>query len=192
MIAIDTQILVYAHRGDATWHVRARDRLAELATSNTRWGIPVHCLVEFYATVTRGLYTPPSTPEQAIAQVDAWLESPSLTLLSEDANTWSTARDLLLAAKIVGVTAYDARIAAVCLEHGVTELWTNDRDYLKFPALRVRNPLIDLHPSRAGEARGVYQTRTPGKRSASASGTRRSSASTAIKSAQQRAGDRRR
>ncbi len=62
------------------------------------------------------------------------------------------ASDLLVAAKIVGARAYDARIAAVCLQYGVTELWTNDRDFLHFPALRVQNPLIDIHPTRAGES----------------------------------------
>jgi predicted nucleic acid-binding protein len=36
---------------------------------------------------------------------------------------------------------HDARIAALCLSHGVYELWSGDRDFSRFPALRVRNPL---------------------------------------------------
>jgi len=36
----------------------------------------------------------------------------------------------------------DVRIAALCLRHGVTELWSTDRDFSRFPALRVVNPLL--------------------------------------------------
>jgi predicted nucleic acid-binding protein len=37
---------------------------------------------------------------------------------------------------------HDARIAALCLQHGVRELWSADRDFNRFPALRTRNPLV--------------------------------------------------
>lgn len=37
---------------------------------------------------------------------------------------------------------HDARVAALCLRHGVRELRTADRDFSLFPALRVRNPLV--------------------------------------------------
>lgn len=170
MIAIDTQLLVYAHRSDSPWHAAARDRIAELANSGTRWAIALHCLVEFHAVVTRtGLYKPASTPVQAIDQIDIWLEAPSLSILSEDFQTWLVAREQILAGSITGPRVYDARIAAVCLQHGVTELWTHDRDLSRFPALRTRNPLIEM-PTRASERRASYgssptRKRTPSTRS---------------------------
>jgi uncharacterized protein len=158
VIAVDTQILVYAHRRDSTWHTPARAAIAELAESGARWAIAMHCLVELYAKVTHPkLYRPASTPAQAIAQIDAWLESPSVEVLVESGHTWGATRDLLATSRVVGSPAYDARIAAVCLQHGVTELWTDDRDFASFPALRVRNPLIDIQPTRAGERREEYR-----------------------------------
>ena len=163
MIAIDTQILVYAHRRESAWHERAFRRLGELAASSIAWAIPMHCLAEFYATVTRsGRYEPPSTPAQAIAQIDELLAAPQVRVLDENAQTWQVLRDLLAAARITGPRAYDARIAAVCIQHGVTELWTADRDYLAYPALRVRNPLIDIPPTRASEPRGTYKIKASG------------------------------
>ena len=160
MIAIDTQLLVFAHRAETAWHARARDRIAELAEGGVKWAIPMHCLVEFYAKVTHPrLFRPPSTPAQAIAQIDAWLEAPTLAVLADDGATWPTLRKLLDAARIAGAPAHDARIAAVCLRHGVTELWTNDRDFLAYPALRTRNPLVDIHPTRASEARTADRSR---------------------------------
>jgi uncharacterized protein len=168
MIAIDTQILVFAHRADTQWHERARARIVELAETGTKWAIPLHCLVEFYAKVTHPrLFRPPSTPAQAIAQIEAWLEAPTLMVLGDDVRTWQAMLPLLEAAQIAGERAYDARIAALCLQHGVTELWTSDRDFLAYPALRVRNPLIDI-----GEAREARATYTP-RPSKKAGGRRR-------------------
>jgi toxin-antitoxin system PIN domain toxin len=162
VIAIDTQILIYAHRRESAWHDRALDRLRELAASAVPWAIPMHCLTEFYAQVTqRGAYRVASTPAQAIAQIDEWLSSPRVAVLDESGRTWHVLRDLLSTTRTIGPRAYDARIAAVCIQHGVTELWTNDRDYLAFPALRVRNPLVDIQPIGAKEPRVAYRTRTP-------------------------------
>ena len=85
----------------------------------------------------------PATPCQiALDQIDAWLSSPSLTLLHESPQHWPTLRELLHAGRIAGPTVHDARIAALCLQHGVRELWSADRDFGRFPSLAVRNPLI--------------------------------------------------
>ena len=168
MIAIDTQILIYAHRAEVPWHEIAKQKIKTLAESGAKWAIPMHCLIEFYAKVTQPrLYTPASTPARAIAQIDAWLESPASSVLADDVQTWATTRGLLAAAQIEGNKTYDARIAAVCLQYGVTELWTVDRDFLKFPALRVRNPLVEVQPTKARERRAVYKIRASGRRSTS-------------------------
>jgi uncharacterized protein len=162
MIAVDTQILVYAHRPEMPLHERARRCMSSLAQGTSRWAIPLHCLVEFYGLVTnRQIFraVASSSPDQAIDQIDAWLESPMASVLADDVATWPVLRDLLGHAQITGPSAHDARVAAVCLRHGVTELWTNDRDFLRFPALRVRNPLVDPGPTRAGEEHGRYVTR---------------------------------
>ena len=143
MIAVDTNILVYAHRRDSTLHRAARAAVAELAESSTSWAIAWPCLGEFYSVATGSRhYDPSSTPDEALHQIDIWMESSSLTVLGENAMTWSMLRTLLLDAKLTGPRVHDARIAAICLSHGIRELWTADRDYGRFPALRTRNPLV--------------------------------------------------
>src|SRR5207253_11046494 len=105
---IDTNILVYAHRRDSPWHDRARAAISELVASRGAWGLVWTCLYEFYATVTRPrYYRPPSTPSQALEQIDAWLECPTVTLLAEDAGTWSVLRDLVTAAHLKGPAYHD-------------------------------------------------------------------------------------
>jgi hypothetical protein len=98
---------------------------------------------EFFSVVTHArIYAPPSTVAQAIAQVDSWLESPSLVLLGEGVDHWPTLRSLVRAGRVSGPRVHDARIAAICLQHGVRELYTFDRDFSRFPQLRTRNPLV--------------------------------------------------
>lgn len=142
MIATDTNILVYAHRRDSEWHRQARVSVETLATGHALWGLPWPCAHEFLAIVTHPrIYDPPSTMAQAIAQIDAWLASPVATLLTESQSHWEVLKRELSAGMVVGPMVHDARIAAMCLAHGVTEFWTADRDFSRFPALLVRNPL---------------------------------------------------
>ncbi len=99
MIAVDTNIMVYAHREDSPWHEPAYARLAELAEGRAAWAIPWPCLHEFLAIVTHPkIYSPPSPLEAALAQVEAWMESPSLVLLAETGGYWPGLRANLLLA----------------------------------------------------------------------------------------------
>ena len=143
MIAVDTNILVYAHRRDSHWHEPASRLLQGLAQGKSTWAIAWHCLHEFISVVTnKRIYQPASTLDEALHQIDLWVQSPSLQLLSEQPGYWNDLKAIVKPALVSGPQIYDARIAALCLQHGVRELWTADRDFLKFPALKTRNPLV--------------------------------------------------
>lgn len=142
MIAIDTNVLVYAHRRDSAWHRAATACLTTVAEGRATWSIPWPSIHEFLAIVTHPrIYRPASTMAQACDQIDAWFASPSLVLLHESAEHWSALKPMLIGSKSEGGRVHDARIAALCVAHGVTELWSVDRDFSRFPALRTRNPL---------------------------------------------------
>jgi toxin-antitoxin system PIN domain toxin len=143
VIALDTNLLVYAHREDATWHDAARRRVTELAEGTGQWAVPWPCLHEFLAIVTHPrIWSPPTPLETALDQVTAWSESPGLVLLAESPAYWDRLVTLCRDARAAGPLVHDARIAALCVHHGVEELWTADRDFSRFPALKIRNPLI--------------------------------------------------
>lgn len=143
MIAVDTNLLVHAHREDSPWHNAAYARIAELAEGRSPWALPWPCLHEFLAIVTHPrIYDPPSPLAAALDQVDAWLESPHVTVLAEADGYWPALRSLLADGRIAGPQVHDARVAALCHLHGVRELWTADRDFGRFPELSVRNPLV--------------------------------------------------
>lgn len=143
MIAIDSQILVYAHREDSSWHAAAEHAVRSVAEAPAAWAIPWPCIHEFLAIVTHpNIYSPPTPLERALDQVAAWMESPTLTLLSEVEGYWAELRAAVAAARLTGPRIHDARVAVLCRHHGVSELWSADRDFSKFPFLTVRNPLI--------------------------------------------------
>lgn len=143
MIAVDTNLLVYAHREDSPWHDAASARITELAENRASWAIPWPCLHEFLAIVTHPrIYAPPTPLAAAVAQIEAWLESPTLTVLAESESYWAELVAIMRDGRIAGPQIHDARVAALCLLHGVRELWAADRDFSRFPALTVRNPLV--------------------------------------------------
>ena len=142
MTAVDTNILVYAHRADSPWHEQADRAVAELAEGRSSWAIPWPCLFEFLAIVTHPkIYQPPTPVRDALIQIDCWLESPSLVLLHEGDGFWDTLRPLLDRSAVQGGAVHDARIAGLCLRHGVKTLWSADRDFSRFPEVRTENPL---------------------------------------------------
>ncbi len=143
MIAVDTNVLVYAHRREARHHERAEALMRSLAEGTAAWAIPWPCLYEFFSVATnpRIWKETASTPEQAWQQLAAWCGSPSMTLLGETADFLLSLERYMRHPRVRGALIHDARIAALCAVHGVDVLLTADRDFSAFPDLRIRNPL---------------------------------------------------
>lgn len=142
MIAIDTNILVYAHRADSPFHEKASKCVGEVAEGDQPWGIAWPCVHEFLAIVTHTrIYNPPTPLPLALDQVAAWLESPTLVMLGESTGYFATLKATAEKGQVTGPRIHDARIAALCASHGVRELYSADRDFNRF-AIRVRNPLV--------------------------------------------------
>ena len=134
---------MYAHRRDSDWHDKASKCLLQLAQGKEPWAIPWPCLGEFYSVVTHPrIYTDPTPPVAAVTQINAWLSSPTLVLLGESPTTWPELQGLLLQGQVRGSAVHDARITALCLGHGISELWSADKDFSRYPSLKTRNPLI--------------------------------------------------
>lgn len=143
MIAVDTNLLVYAHREDSEWHRKASACVDTLAAGQSTWAIPWPCMHEFFAIVTHPrIYDPPTPPDVAVDQIEAWLEAPNLVMLAESTGYWERLRQLVERGRVAGPLVHDARVAALCLHHGVHALWSADRDFGRFPELEVHNPLV--------------------------------------------------
>jgi len=143
VIAVDTNILVYAHRRDSEWHEPALDAMRSLFEGVNLWAIPWPCVHEFFSVAThRKIYSPASTADEAFAQLREWLSAPSARLIGESGDHLAVLEKIVIAGKISGPAVHDARIAAICVSHGVRELWSVDRGFSRMAGVRVRNPLI--------------------------------------------------
>lgn len=142
MVAVDTNVLVYAHRREAREHEAAGDVIRRLAEGRDPWAIPWPCVYEFFSVVTNSRIwrDAASTPGQAWEQLEAWLGSPTLRLLSETSAFTPLLADLARRPRVRGPVIHDARVAAICAAHGVDRLITRDRDFSLFPELVTENP----------------------------------------------------
>ena len=143
MIAVDTNMLVYARRTESVFHDQAFDCLRSLVEGARPWGIPVSCLHEFLTVVTHPkIFNLASTVKQATEQIDAWLASPQAHVLHNGLQHWQILSELLVNAKVQGGQFHEARIAAICIENGVSILWSADRDFKRFKALKTVKPTV--------------------------------------------------
>lgn len=142
MIAVDTNLLVYAHRKESRLHETSFSIMRTLAEGNRLWAIPWPCCYEFLSVVTNfRIWKEAATPpELAWAQLEAWTASPSNRLLGETDDFLKVFGGLAQRPRVRGGIVHDARIAAICLAHGTESLLTRDRDFSLFPELRTRDP----------------------------------------------------
>ena len=82
MYLIDTNILIYARRGETGLHGRAAARLVALAEGTERWALPIFCVAEFLRVVTHPrVFGPPSTLAQAAAFIEGIVTSPTCEIV---------------------------------------------------------------------------------------------------------------
>jgi toxin-antitoxin system PIN domain toxin len=143
VIALDTNLLVYAHRPDTPFHAAAARVLEQLAESPYPWAIPWPCVHEFLSVVTGPAFGKAATPlAVALEAIRQIVVHPRCVTLAETEGHFELLAALCQRANLRGGAIQDARIAALCISHGVEELWSCDRDFQRFPDVRVRNPLI--------------------------------------------------
>lgn len=142
MIAVDTNLLVYAHRKESREYETASAVLRELSEGERIWAIPWPCCYEFLSVVTnRRIWSESATsPKNAWRQLEAWILSPSNRLLGETSGFSTVLGSLAQRPRVRGAVVHDARVVAICLVHGVDTLLTRDRDFSLFPELKTRNP----------------------------------------------------
>ncbi len=143
MRALDTNVLVQAEVVTSRFHSIARTILVEHANGRAPWAIPWPCVYEFLRVVTHPrVFHPPMPSAVALRDLRSILASPSLVLLGETTRHADVMASVVETADATGNLVHDAHIAALCIEHGVSELVTGDRDFARFPQVRVFNPFL--------------------------------------------------
>lgn len=141
MILLDVNVLVYAHWHHAPDHARYRDWLQGVIDSDQAYGMSDLVLNGVLRIVTnRKIFSPPSTPEEALAFVARVRNSPNCVSISPGPRHWEIFTRLCREVGAKGNLIPDAYLAALAIESG-SEWITTDRDFARFPGLRPRHPL---------------------------------------------------
>jgi len=143
LIAIDTNVLVYARREELPEHRSALRLLRSLALGSEPWALPWPCVYEYLRVISHPrVFDPPTEIEAALEDLESLLRSPSVVLIGEGPGHLGQLREVVIGGRPSGNLVHDAHIAALCREHGVSELLTRDRDFARFPGLRSRDPFV--------------------------------------------------
>lgn len=141
MVLLDVNILVYAHRADAPSHRDYKAWLLNLIQGEASYGVSDLVLSGFLRVATHPrVFDPPSPLEAALQFADEVRDQPNCVVVTPGPRHWSIFIDLCRSSGAKGNLIPDAYLAALAIESG-SEWLTADRDYHRFPGLRVRHPL---------------------------------------------------
>jgi uncharacterized protein len=141
VIVLDANLLLYAYDLQSEKHTKARAWVEGVFSDGTPIGLPWQTVAAFLRVVTNPkLPGNRFTAEEATQIVEQWLEQPNVRLLAPGDQHWPLLKQMLLEGQARGPLVSDAQLAALTIEHGGI-LQTTDRDFARFPGLRLNNPL---------------------------------------------------
>jgi uncharacterized protein len=142
VIAVDTNLLVYAHRAGTPQHRAARRAIERAANDDAGWGIALASLAEFWSVTTHPASAGrPSTPAEASAFLRSLVQSGGAQFWQPGSGFTDRLLALAVDRRVQGPRIFDLQIALTAVEHGAHVIWTHDRNFLSLPGLRVHDPL---------------------------------------------------
>lgn len=142
MIAIDTNLLVYAHRAATPQHQAARRALEQAVDDARGWGFTLASLTEFWSVVTHpSAAGRPSTATEASSYLDALVQEGSAQIWQPGVAFAGRLQALATELDVQGNRIFDLQIALTAFDHGAIELWSHDRNFITFPGIRLHDPL---------------------------------------------------
>ncbi len=146
--AVDVNVLLYASDRSSVHNARARAFLAECAAGPEVVCVAWPTVMSYLRLATHpSIFANPLAPDEAMGNVEALLRLPHVRALGEEEGFWPVYSDVAGSTPTRGNLVPDAHLAALLRQHGVTTLYTNDKDFRKFDFLKVRNP-FDSAPGR--------------------------------------------
>jgi predicted nucleic acid-binding protein len=143
MIALDTNLLIYAHREGTPEHARALAAIAAALTDPRGWGICLPTIAEFWSIVTHPKMPGGASPARTVTRFfhylmtegggSIWVPGPGF---GERLTRWAESL------KVRGKRIFDLQIAVIAFEHGVQEIWTHDQNFVSVPSVKIRDPLL--------------------------------------------------
>ena len=143
MIAIDTNLLVFAHRSRVPEHRAAKAAIEKASMDPEGWGFTLTNLLEFWSIVTHPSAPPrPSAPAEAAAFLQALFRDAKAQIWLPKEGFGQRLIQLGSRVRTCGPRIFDLTIALTAFEAGAGEIWTHDLGFLSIPGVRVVFPLM--------------------------------------------------
>jgi len=141
VIAIDTNLLVYAHREGLAEHRAARRAIEAAANQSGGWGIPLPCIAELWSVVTHPGAAPRRSRSDEVRGYLAALAEAGAVILVPGSSFGDRLLRLAQDLGVVGNGIFDLQIGLTALDAGATEIWTHDRRFKGIPGLPAVDPI---------------------------------------------------
>jgi uncharacterized protein len=143
---LDANVLLYAYNVDSPHHEACRAWLeSAFNDANEIIGLPWQTILAFVRIATNPrAVTQPLSSEAACGIVNQWLSRPNVTTVGYGDRFWALFSEQVAEGKVSGPLLTDAALAAIALEQGAT-LYSTDKDFRRFPALKLTDPLQMQH-----------------------------------------------
>lgn len=140
---VDVNILLYASDAASPMHEKAAEFLAKCASDREVFCLAWMTVMGYLRIATHpAIFERPLAHEEARRNIDALLNLPHCRMIGEEDRFWDTYRKTTLDVPTRGNLVPDAHLASILVCHGVTTIYTHDRDFRKFSFLDVRDPLV--------------------------------------------------
>lgn len=142
MIAIDTNLLIYAHRSGLPEHRAARRAIEAAANDRRGWGVALQSVSEFWSIVTHpSAQGGPTSPARAASFLTALAETGDMRIWTPGPGFAERLMQLATDLRVSGVRIFDLQIGLTAFDGGAVEIWSHDRAFVRIPGLKVVDPL---------------------------------------------------
>ena len=139
--AVDVNVLLYATDSTLPEYNEARDFRESCMEGPDLFYIAWPTVMGYLRMATHpSLFASPLTPDEAEKNIQALISLPHVRMLAEAEGFWDCYRSISTDLPIRGNLVPDAHLAALLRQHGVKTIFTRDRDFRKFPFLKVKDP----------------------------------------------------
>jgi uncharacterized protein len=145
---LDVNVLLYAADSSSERHERARALLEHVATGPAILHLFWPVLIGYVRIATHpAVFARPLGLEEALAGIDDLLDRSHVRVSAEDDPFWPTFRRVVADVKARGNLVSDAHVVALMGQHGVSTIWSHDRDFRKFRGIVLKDPFDDRYAS---------------------------------------------
>lgn len=142
--ALDVNVLLYASDTKSPLHSKAAVFLQSVIEGSETCYLPWITVMGYLRMATHPrIFNAPLSPSEAQGNIDRLMECPRVRALSEGEGFWEVYRALADRIPVRSNMVPDAHLAAILKQHGIRTLYSRDRDFAKFPFLRVIDPLAE-------------------------------------------------